>query len=77
MQSKRHFFMLLVPISWALAICSVYSEKHDIVYNVKKSVCMVINSGKYKITNFCPSILGRKNIVFVVSERIEPSCRHG
>ena len=51
MQSKRHFFMLLVPISWALAICSVYSEKHDIVYNVKKSVCMVINSGKYKITN--------------------------
>ena len=34
-----------------LDICSVYSEKHDIVYNVKKSVCMVINSAKYKITN--------------------------
>ena len=27
-------------------ICSVYSEKHDIVYTVKKSVCMVINSAK-------------------------------
>ena len=26
-------------------------ETHDIVYNVKKSVCMVINSAKYKITN--------------------------
>ena len=34
-----------------LDICSVYSEKHDIVYNVKKSVCMVLISGKYKITN--------------------------
>ena len=32
-------------------ICSVHSEKHDIVYNVKKSVCLVINSAKYKITN--------------------------
>ena len=27
-----------------LDICSVYLEKHDIVYNVKKSVCVVINS---------------------------------
>ena len=34
-----------------LDVCSVYSEKYDIVYNVKKSVCMVINSDKYKITN--------------------------
>ena len=32
-----------------LDICSVYSEKHYIVYNV--NVCMVINSAKYKITN--------------------------
>ena len=32
-------------------LCSVYLEKHDIVYNVKNSVCMVINSGKFKITN--------------------------
>ena len=34
-----------------LDIRSVYSDKHDIVYNVNKSVCMVINSAKYKITN--------------------------
>ena len=34
-----------------LDICNVYSEKHDIVYTVKKSVCMVINSAKYKVTN--------------------------
>ena len=34
-----------------LDICSVYSEKHDIVYNVKKSVCMLINSAKYMNTN--------------------------
>ena len=33
-----------------LDVCSFYSEKHDIVYNVTKYVCMVINSGKYKIT---------------------------
>ena len=31
----------------------------------------------FYINNLCPSILGRKNIVFVVSERIEPLCRHG
>ena len=29
-----------------LDICSAYSEQRDIVYNVKKSVCMVINSNK-------------------------------
>ena len=28
MPSKIHFFMLLVPISWALAIC-IYSVRHD------------------------------------------------
>ena len=27
-----------------LDISGVYSEKHDVVYNVKKSVCMVINN---------------------------------
>ena len=47
--------VILSPSATALQklldTCSVYSEKHDIVYNVKKSVCMVINSGKYKITN--------------------------
>ncbi len=47
--------VILSPSATALQklldnICSVYSEKHDIVYNVK-SVCMVINSAKYKITN--------------------------
>ena len=47
--------VILSPSATALQkrlyICSVYSEKHDIVYNVKKSVYMVINSGKYKLTN--------------------------
>ena len=31
----------------------------------------------FYINHFCPSIMGRKNIVFVVSKHIEPSCRHG
>ena len=48
--------VILSPSATALQklldICSVYSEKHAIVYNVKKSVFMVINSAKYKITNF-------------------------
>ncbi len=47
--------VILSPSATALQIlldrCSVYSELHDIVYNVKKSACMVINSDKYKITN--------------------------
>ena len=34
-----------------LDTCSVYSEKHDIVCIVKKSVCLVINSSNYKITD--------------------------
>ena len=29
------------------------------------------------INNLCPSLIGRKNIVFVVSKPMEPSCRHG
>ena len=33
-----------IALQKLLDICSVYSEEHDIVYNVKKSVCMVINS---------------------------------
>ena len=49
-----------------LDICSVYSEKHDIVYNVKKSVCMVINSTKYKITN-----LPRVDLAGVLLEYVE------
>ena len=47
--------VILSPSATALQklldICSVYSEKHDIVYNVKKSVCMLINSAKYMNTN--------------------------
>ena len=47
--------VILSPSATALKkllhICSVYSEKHDIVYNVKTSVCTVINSAKYQITN--------------------------
>ena len=31
----------------------------------------------FYINNCCPSILGRKNIVFEVSKPIERSCRHG
>ena len=57
-QSYADDMIILSPSATALQklldildICSVYSEKHDIVYNVKKSVCMVINSAKYKITN--------------------------
>ena len=31
----------------------------------------------FYINYFCACIIDRKNIVFVVSELIEPSCRHG
>ena len=34
-----------------LLLYSESEETHDIVYNVKKSMCMVINSAKYKIIN--------------------------
>ena len=47
--------VILSPSATALQklldICSVYSEKNDIVYIVKKSVYMVINSAKCNITN--------------------------
>ena len=47
--------VILSPSATALQklldICSVYPEEHDIFLNVKKSMCMVINSAKYKITN--------------------------
>ena len=47
--------IMLSPSATALQklldMCSVYSEKQDIVYNVKKSVCIVFNSAIYKITN--------------------------
>ena len=46
--------------------CSVYSEKHDIVYNVTKSVCMVSNSAKYKMTN-----LPRVDLAGVLLECVE------
>ena len=42
----------LQKLGGLLDICSVYSEKHAIVYNVTKSVCMVITSAKYNISNF-------------------------
>ena len=62
--------VILSPSATALQklldICSVYSEKYDIVYNVKKSVCMVFNSGKYKITN-----LPRVYLAGVLPEYVE------
>ena len=36
---------------FVLDICSVYSERHDVVYNVQKSGSMVTNSAKFKLTN--------------------------
>ena len=54
--------VILSPSATALQnlldICSVYSEKYDIVYNVNKSVCKVINSAKYKNYYFTASVLG-------------------
>ena len=53
-----------------LDICSVYPEKHDIVYNVKKPVCMVIiNSAKYKITNLPRVYLAGVGLLLVYVDR--------
>ena len=49
-----------------LDICSVYDEKHGIVYNGKKSVCMVINSARCKHTN-----LPRMYFAVVILEYVE------
>ena len=45
---------------------SVYSEKHDIVYNVKKSVCMVINSAKYKIIPIYPEYWNTYSAILIM-----------
>ena len=66
--SYADYMVIISPSATALQklldICNVYSEKHDIVYDVKKSVCMVINSAKYKITNltlvYLVGVLGRR-----------------
>ena len=34
-----------------LNICASYATKHDIIYNVKKTQCMVIPSTKFKLQN--------------------------
>ncbi len=56
----------LKKLGGLLDICSVYSEKHAIVYNVKKSVCMLITSAKYNISN-----LPRVYLAGVLLEYIE------
>ena len=38
-----------------LNICSSYAIKHDIIYNVKKTQCMVVPSTKFKLEN-TPSV---------------------
>ncbi len=34
-----------------LNICASYAIKHDIIYNVKKTQCMVVPSTKFKLEN--------------------------
>ena len=34
-----------------LNICSSYAIEHDIIYNVKKTQCMVVPSTKFKLEN--------------------------
>ena len=50
---------LLAPCSTALQklvnICYDYANEHDILYNAKKSVCMLINSKKFHVRSY-PSI---------------------
>ena len=50
---------LLAPCSTALQklviICYDYANEHDILYNAKKSVCMLINSKKFHVRS-SPSI---------------------
>ena len=38
-----------------LNICASYAIKHDIIYNVKKTQCMVVPSTKFKLEN-TPSV---------------------
>ena len=42
MLHKMYYYLYNTLLIINLVLNSVYSEKHDIVYNVKKSVCIVI-----------------------------------
>ena len=50
--SVNHFFGL----QKLLNICTSYAIKHDLMYNVKKTQCMVQPSTKFKLEN-TPSVL--------------------
>ena len=46
-------------------ICSKYASDHDIVYNVKKAVCMLVKSNKFNLTNLPCIKLGKTQLKYV------------
>ena len=45
MPSKRHFFMLLDPISWTLAICACMRTRECVCVYVRASVRACVRAG--------------------------------
>ena len=50
-----------------LNICASYAIKHDIIYNVKKTQCMVVPSTKFKLENTPSVFLNGANLQYVDS----------
>ena len=46
-------------------ICSKYASDHDIVYNVKKAVCMLVKSNKFNLINLPCIKLGKTQLKYV------------
>ena len=62
---------LIAPCATAvqklLDICYKYASTHDIVYNTKKSVCMLINSNKFNLRTSPTIKLGDTRLSYVSS----------
>ena len=67
----NHIMCLIAPCATAvqklLDICYKYASTHDIVYNTKKSVCMLINSNKFNLRTSPTIKLGDTRLSYVSS----------